>query len=427
MFPNESECMLAEFAHRTRCSADVASALDGISLPNVVAAAPGASLASLGVHLPDGPDAAVDFLRLEQYQDQAGGSATAPGSGSAVRRAYYMVRPLLPVALRKYMQRFALRGWRDIPFPRWPVETAVEDMEDAVWAELLRVTGSEKLPFIWYWPEGRRMAVVLTHDVETAGGRDFCGNLMGMEADFDLVSAFEVVPEERYEVSDSFLQSLRDGGCEVALHGLNHDGHLFDSEEEFRARAEKINRYLHKWDARGFRSPIMYRRQEWLHHLDIAYDMSVPNVARLDPQRGGCCTVRPYFLGDVLELPLTTIQDYTLLAVLNDPTCDIWWRQLDIIAARGGMASFIVHPDYMVEKRGQKMYWALLERLAGLRDSGQAWLALPGELNDWWRRRQAMELVEEEGRWTIRGEGAEQARIAWAVQTKDGIQFEVEK
>jgi len=325
------------------------------------------------------------------------------------------------------MQRFALRGWRDIPFPRWPVETAVEDMEDAVWAELLRVTGSEKLPFIWYWPEGRRMAVVLTHDVETAGGRDFCGNLMGMEADFDLVSAFEVVPEERYEVSDSFLQSLRDGGCEVALHGLNHDGHLFDSEEEFRARAEKINRYLHKWDARGFRSPIMYRRQEWLHHLDIAYDMSVPNVARLDPQRGGCCTVRPYFLGDVLELPLTTIQDYTLLAVLNDPTCDIWWRQLDIIAARGGMASFIVHPDYMVEKRGQKMYWALLERLAGLRDSGQAWLALPGELNDWWRRRQAMELVEEEGRWTIRGEGAEQARIAWAVQTKDGIQFEVEK
>ena len=307
--------MLAEFVLQTRCPAQVAGALEDITPSSVMKAAPHSLLKSLGARLPRDPDAVVEFLRMEKYQNQVGGSATAPGSGSLVRRAYYWVRPVLPVSLRKHMQRMALRGWQDIPFPRWPMETAVEDMEDAVWAELLRVTGSERLPFIWYWPEGRRMAAILTHDVETAAGRDFCGNLMGMEADFNLVSAFEVVPEERYEVPDSFLQSLRDGGCEVALHGLNHDGHLFDSEEEFRARAEKINRYLHKWDARGFRSPIMYRRQEWLHHLDIAYDMSVPNVARLDPQRGGCCTVRPYFLGDVLELPLTTIQDYTLLAV----------------------------------------------------------------------------------------------------------------
>lgn len=419
--------MLAEFAHRTRCSSSVAAALGDIAPSVILEAAPQAALDSLGVGLPGDPDAAVDFLRLEKYQDQVGGAATAPGSGSAVRKAYYMVRPLLPVALRKYMQRFALRGWQDIPFPRWPVETAVEDMEDAVWAELLRVTGSDRLPFIWYWPEGRCMGAILTHDVETAAGRDFCGHLMGMEAEFGLVSAFEVIPEERYDVPESFLQSLRDGGCEVALHGLNHDGHLFDSEELFSARAARINGYLKKWNARGFRSPIMYRRQEWLSKLDIAYDMSVPNAARLDPQRGGCCTVRPYFLGDVLELPLTTIQDYTLLAVLNDATCDIWWRQLDIIAARGGLASFIVHPDYMFESRGQKMYRALLARLAELRDSGLAWTALPGELNDWWRLRLGMELIEEGGRWIIRGEGAERARVAWAVQTPAGIKFEVEK
>lgn len=418
--------MLAEFVHQTRCSAQVAEALGDVSPPAILKATPHPALKALGAYLPADFDQAVNFLRLEKYQDQAGDSVTAPGSGSPVRRAYYWVRPLLPVALRKHMQRLALRGWRDIPFPRWPVETAVEDLEEAVWAELLRVTGSERLPFIWYWPDGCRVGAVLTHDVETAAGRDFCGDLMGMERHYDLVSAFEVVPEERYEVPRDFLQSLRDGGCEIAVHGLNHDGHLFDNEGEFRTRAAKINRYLQEWGARGFRSPVMYRRQEWLHHLEIAYDMSVPGGAWLDPQRGGCCTVRPYFIGDVLELPLTTTQDYTLLTVLNDGTPDIWWRQMEIITQKGGLASFIVHPDYMLEERGQKLYRALLARLAGLRDEGRAWITLPGLLNDWWRLRQKMELVEDNGRWTIQGEGSSRARVAWVEPTADGVKFEVD-
>lgn len=418
--------MLAEFVQRTRCSAEAAAALAEVSRAAVMASAPHAALGDLGATLPDDPDAALDYLRLERYQDAVGGAATAPGSGSPVRRAYYLVRPLLPVAVRKHMQRMALRGWQDIPFPRWPVDTAVEDLEDAVWSELLRITGEERLPFVWYWPDGCRFAAALTHDVETAAGRDFCGHLMAMEGEQGLVSAFEVVPEERYEVPADYLQSLRDGGCEVALHGLNHDGHLFDSEDAFRARAERINRYLADWGARGFRSPVMYRRQEWLHHLDIAYDMSVPNAARLDPQRGGCCTVRPYFLDGVLELPLTTIQDYSLLAVLNDATPTIWWRQLEILEDRGGLATFIVHPDYMLEERAQGLYRQLLERLAAGRDEGRIWTALPGGINDWWRLRQNMDLVREGDHWSIRGEGADRARVAWAVPRDGRIVYEVE-
>ena len=52
--------------------------------------------------------------------------------------------------------------------------------------------------------------------------------------------------------------------------------------------------------------------------------MSVPNVAHLEPQRGGCCTVMPYFVGDVLELPLTTIQDYSLFHILGDYSTTLW-------------------------------------------------------------------------------------------------------
>ncbi len=59
--------------------------------------------------------------------------------------------------------------------------------------------------------------------------------------------------------------------------------------------------------------------------------MSVPNVAHLDPQRGGCCTVMPYFIGDILEIPVTTIQDYTLFNILNDFSTRIWKEQTAII------------------------------------------------------------------------------------------------
>ena len=62
----------------------------------------------------------------------------------------------------------------------------------------------------------------------------------------------------------------------------------------------------------------MYREQQWFDAFDFSYDMSVPNVAHLEPQRGGCCTVMPYFVGDLLELPLTTVQDYSLFHILND-------------------------------------------------------------------------------------------------------------
>ena len=68
----------------------------------------------------------------------------------------------------------------------------------------------------------------------------------------------------------------------------------------------------------------------WYDDLKFSYDMSVPNVAHLDPQRGGCCTVMPYFLGDILEIPVTTVQDYTLFSILDDYSIDLWKRQIEI-------------------------------------------------------------------------------------------------
>ena len=106
---------------------------------------------------------------------------------------------------------------------------------------------------------------------------------------------------------------LRARGFEVNLHDLNHDGRLFADKDAFLRHARRINDYTREFGCDGFRSGAMYREQGWFEAFEFSYDMSVPNAAHLEPQRGGCCTVMPYFVGNILELPLTTIAG--LLAV----------------------------------------------------------------------------------------------------------------
>lgn len=371
-------------------------------------------------------DDAIDLLRLEKYIDNAIQIGRQSGLKSAVRRTYYMMRPLFPVSFRKHLQRMALRGWDAMTFPAWPVDLSVEKLMEGIWQLLLRSAHVKELPFIWFWPDGHASGCVMTHDVETQAGRDFCGTMMQMERRHGIRSAFEVVPEERYEVPDSFLQEIRDGGCEVCIHGLNHDGHLFSSEAEFFDRATKINAYARQWSALGFRSPVMYRNLDWLYALEFSYDMSVPNVGHLDPQRGGCCTVMPYFIGNILELPLTTIQDYSLFNILGQRSLDTWARQIKMIRDRHGLISFIVHPDYVNEAWSSKLYNDLLEYLERLRAESGVWIALPREVDSWWRARREMTLTKESGAWRILGPQAERARVAYASLENGTVAYRIQ-
>ena len=82
--------------------------------------------------------------------------------------------------------------------------------------------------------------MTMTHDVETAAGRDFCGELMNLDDAAGVKASFQIVPEQRYAVSAEFLGSIRSRGFEVSVQDLNHDGKLFDSREEFVRRAQVV-------------------------------------------------------------------------------------------------------------------------------------------------------------------------------------------
>jgi hypothetical protein len=376
--------------------------------------------------LPSNLNEIIDTLRFERYMDTAVQHNRYNDAESIARRSYYLLRPFLPVAFRKHLQRIALKGWTKRAFPDWPVDFTTEDIFEKAFGSLSQALNLPEIPFIWYWPDGYSAGCVMTHDVETKAGRDFCETMMKMEMQYGVASSFELVPEQRYEVPMQLIEQIRESGCEVCVHGLNHDGNLFSSEAVFFSRARKINEYAEKWGAIGFRSPVLYRNVDWLHALKISYDMSVPNVGHLDPQPGGCCTVMPYFIGRILELPLTTIQDYSLYHILKRRSLDLWKEQTEKILGRHGLVSFIIHPDYTTARWSKQLYESLLEYLTGMRVDRGLWIALPREVNDWWRHRQNMELVNENGHWRICGPQAPRARVAYASLENGRITYRVE-
>jgi hypothetical protein len=361
--------------------------------------------------LPFDPGEVIENLRRERYLSPDVYFAAYRGM---MRKIYYVLRPLLPVFLRKYLQRRRLEGWNQRPFPSWPVDRTVDRLFQQLLAMTLKTRGVERVPFIWFWPEGRSGCILMTHDVETTTGLESCDALMTLDRFYGIKSSFQIVPGGRYRVKPEVIERIRARGFEVDLHDWNHDGSLFRNHETFLKRVAKINQSAAKWRITGFRSAVLYRNMEWYDSFDVDFDMSVPNVGHLDPQPGGCCTIMPYFIGKILEIPVTTIQDYSLFHILKDYSIDIWKRQVSEILQANGMASFIVHPDYIFERRAAATYRNLLEYLHQLEMEEDAWVALPQAVNQWWRNRSQMRLVQRGGRWKIEGPDSARARIAYA-------------
>jgi hypothetical protein len=372
------------------------------------------------IELPFDPEEIIQNLRQERYV------AASPRYRQRFRIArdfYYMARPWLPLAVRKRLQQIYLRGWEKQAFPKWPVDRTVDRVFEQMLVLMLKSKGIESIPFIWFWPNGANACAVMTHDVEAEPGKRFCSQLMDIDEAFGIPASFQIVPQDRYSVEPRFLDEIRTRGFEINVQDLNHDGKLFLRRSEFEHRVKAINGYGREYGASGFRSAVLYRNQEWVSLLEFEYDMSVPNVAHLDPQRGGCCTIMPYFVGELLELPVTMTQDYSLSNILNDFSLKLWQRQSQCILRNHGLMNFIIHPDYMLSEKAQQRYKSLLTFLTMLRVEEGLWIALPNDVNRWWRQRDQMMLRRKGQEWLIEGEGSERASVAYAIVENDRLVY----
>ncbi len=293
----------------------------------------------------------------------------------ALRNFYYLVKPLVPWSVRMALRRQLAARLREHSAACWPI-----------------LRSAARVPDAWPgWPEGKRFAFVLTHDVEGEKGIAQCRQLAEVDKAFGFRSSFNFVPEGEYRLSDSLRTFLIDEGFEVGVHDLHHDGSLYRSSESFHDQAVQINQYLKAWGAVGFRAGFMFHNLEWLKTLEVSYDASTFDTDPFEPQPDGAGTIFPFWVHandskGYIELPYTLPQDSTLFLLLQENTIDVWIKKLEWIVEHGGMALVNVHPDYInFRGKGQarefpvELYKGLLEHVA-TRYGKSCWHALPRDV-----------------------------------------------
>jgi peptidoglycan/xylan/chitin deacetylase (PgdA/CDA1 family) len=221
---------------------------------------------------------------------------------------------------------------------------------------------------------------MLTHDVEGVEGQARCRELAELESKHGMRSCFNIVAE-RYPVDLDLMRELLEAGFEIGLHGIKHDGKKFSSRSVFEQRLESMRHYRGAWNVDGFRSPATHRRWEWMGDLPFAYDSSYPDTDPYEPMPGGCGSPWPFHIGSILELPITLPQDHTLWEILHRPALPVWRAKLAWLRACGGLATLIVHPDYLTNEERWAEYSGFLSEL---QEQQGVWVALPREVAAWW-------------------------------------------
>jgi peptidoglycan/xylan/chitin deacetylase (PgdA/CDA1 family) len=314
--------------------------------------------------------------------------------------AFYRIKRLIPRRTQLALRRRLIRRQGSPRFPNWPFESAGADLLAIHLAEVLLERGADTVRFPWFWPRGRRAAVVLSHDVESEAGVRGALRVAAWEEEHGFRSSFNLVADW-YPIDRASVEELRSRGHEIGSHAIRHDRSLFSSREEFERQLPLLRKAAAELGAVGFRSPATHRTVEWLAELPFLYDCTMPHSDPYEPIPGGTATLWPFLHGEVVELPYTAPQDHTLFNLLRHRDSSLWREQLERIAARGGLFQPITHPDpeYLGRPVAGDAYRALLQAIA---DRGDLWVALPREVAEWWRRRAEGATERETGvaRWT---------------------------
>jgi len=296
---------------------------------------------------------------------------------------YYCLKPFVPRQFQIFIRRKIARAKIAKHSDCWPVHLEAADQPEN-W------TG---------WPENKKFALVLSHDVDSRKGYEKVLKLMELELELGFRSTFNFVPRG-YDCSPEVLKNLKKNGFGIGLHGLTHDGRIFQNKKKFDKSVLEINKYLHSFQTKGFSSPSMLGNLDWISQLDIEYDCSTFDTDPFEPQANDVETIFPFIVVNssqtrsFVELPYTLPQDHCLFIILQEKDISLWQKKLDWIAEKGGMALLNSHPDYMrfdhndhaIETYPVDYYKNFLNYIKE-KYEGQYWNALHSEVAKFWKEK----------------------------------------
>jgi peptidoglycan/xylan/chitin deacetylase (PgdA/CDA1 family) len=210
-----------------------------------------------------------------------------------------------------------------------------------------------------------------------------------LEEKYDIESAW-YVPTKHYSLDSGTIKDLANHG-EVGVHGAQHSGNLvslpneklFQLLYEAKQSLEKVSGS----SVKGFRSPLLQHNSKILEQLkkaDYFYDTSVPTWEPKHPQTMspfGIGTVFPLVLNDLVEIPVSIVQDHQLLYVLGltaKETLAEWFSFTTVIKKIGGCSVLLSHPEYgLFDSENISMYEDFLSYISSDSD---VWITTPAKL-----------------------------------------------
>ncbi len=254
----------------------------------------------------------------------------------------------IPAIFRYRFQKFFKNNNpAKIVFPSWPYEKSLEELRKSTLNnfEISQKNNFKKL----IWPENKQYSLVLTHDIESGDNWKWVKIIAEIEKEYGFKSSWNIVPK-LYKIDYNILDWLISNGFEIGLHGYSQDNKLaFLKEDIIRRRIESVQGLVQQYKIKGFRSPSWLRSENLFKVLQdyFIYDCSVLDVDYISSAGiGGCCSIFPYKIGKIIELPTTLPYEFPIQLGVRPIELNNFWREkVEWIKENRGVANLITHPD----------------------------------------------------------------------------------
>ncbi|MEK6983798.1 MAG: hypothetical protein AABX33_04450 [Nanoarchaeota archaeon] len=302
----------------------------------------------------------------------------------------------IPISLRNFLFDIVLKLKTDPKWPEWPVEKSVELIR-YLYIKSVSLLLRKRIPHVSFWPYKKKFAIAVTHDCDTESSFNNIDKIRDIEKKYSINSCWNVL-SNKYRINREKLRKLKDECCEIGLHGYNHDNKTpFLKKGEIIERIMSASKIMQEFDIKGFRSESLLRNKEFLELLSnyFQYDSSTCDTDIYSPVaiRSGTSTVFPFFIKNMVEIPVTLPQDYRLMRLnkTKNEIFNIWKDKVDFIRQINGAVVLLTHPDSHIF--GNDKYLDVYERiLKYLTRFDDGWITTPCEIANWWVERDKIVL-----------------------------------
>ncbi len=244
------------------------------------------------------------------------------------------------------------------------------------------------------WPENKKYAVCLTHELGGTSRRQWIEEVARLEEGRGFASTWFASGDTPPGGRTDSLDRARARGHEVGLLGdLDGPALAFCSDIAIRRRLDRSEHFIRRWEVRGFRSSSSISSailRAILGEFEL-YDSSIPDIDPFSPAVAdrGCSCVHPYRINGIPVIPSTLPKPgiLTALGLSSEEITEIWGEKIRWIKEMGGVAVFRSQHGMDLfgrrSKTGPSRWLSLYEGfLDKVQDDGDAWITTAAAVAD---------------------------------------------